>query len=306
MAGELLRLQGLAKNYPTSRGVGPLDLELEPGVHGLLGPNGSGKTTLIKTLLGFLAPTGGKGSVLGYDIVRERMQVRRRVGYMAENDVIVPGISPVQMVRLAAELCGVPAGRAHEAAAEALNAVDMGDERFHSPRRLSTGQRQKVKLAASLVHAPQLLFLDEPTNGLDPRGRRAMLALIDEMSREKDISVILSTHILPDVEAACESAVVLREGRLVAVEPVSARAVQTTGRKTWFDVEAITNDVALRKALKAAKLTVEGSGAAFRVAAASAKPIIRAADKASAALARVVPNTRGVEDSVLDHMESDA
>ncbi len=306
MEGGLLQLRGFTKNYATSRGVGPIDLDLEPGVHGLLGPNGSGKTTLIKTLLGFLTPTGGQAQVLGHDVVHERLQVRRQVGYMAENDVIVPGLNPVQTVRMAAELCGLSAIRAHEAAAEALNAVDMGDERFHSVRRLSTGQRQKVKLASALVHAPRLLFLDEPTNGLDPRGRRAMLALIEEMTREKDISVILSTHILPDVESVCESAVILRDGHLVAVEQVGARTVQKAGRRTWFDVEAIGDHERLLKAFKVAKLDVEVDGRSMRVAATTPKTIINAAKKSDSVLTKLSPRTRGVEDEVLDHMEVDA
>ncbi len=306
MDPPLLELNGFAQHYPNGRGVGPVDLTLNTGVHGLLGPNGSGKTTLIKTLLGFLAPTAGTASMLGRDVVREPLQIRRLVGYMAENDVIVPGLNAVQTVRLAAELCGMPGTRAHEAAAEALNAVAMGDERYHSVRRLSTGQRQKMKLASALVHAPRVLFLDEPTNGLDPKGRRAMLALIEEMSQEKDISVILSTHILPDVETACESAVILRNGELVAVEDVRARTVEKVGRKTWFDVEFIGDHAKFIQALKTSKVPVESDGRTLHAAAATPGPIITAAKKSGAILTRINPRSRGVEDEVLDHMEAPA
>lgn len=306
-SSALLELDGLAKDYPSARGVGPLSVRLPTGIHGLLGPNGSGKTTLLKTILGFLAPTSGNGRVLGLDIRTRPLEVRRVVGYMAENDVIVPGLNAVQTVRLAAELCGIPPGRAHEAAGEALFAVGLGDERFHAPQRLSTGQRQKVKLAAALVHAPQLLFLDEPTNGLDPKGRRTMLKLIEEVSREKGISVILSTHILPDVEAVCDSAVVLREGRLVAVEQVRARLLQqATQTTTWYSVETLGDAAAFLGLCRAAKLSVRESRSGHEVACREATQLLALARKAGTVLTRVVPATLGVEDAVLGHLEASA
>lgn len=304
VGAPLLRLQGLTKNYRKNRGVGPIDLELPPGIHGLLGPNGSGKTTLIKTLLGFLNPTAGRGEVLGLDIVKDRLQVRRRIGFMAENDVLVPGLTPVQSVRLAAELCGLPSTRAHEAAAEAMHAVDMGDERYHAPQRLSTGQRQKVKLAAALVHAPQVLFLDEPTNGLDPKGRNALLELIKEVSHEKSISVVLSTHILPDVERVCDDAVVLRNGRLVAIESVGGRAIRRDGLATWFQVEVLGDPRAFAQACKAAGLPVQKTPTGLLVAASEPGAVMDAARAARTLLSKLVPSTEGVEDAVLLHLEA--
>ncbi|MES2155299.1 MAG: ABC transporter ATP-binding protein [bacterium] len=303
--GSLLELQGLTRHYGAVRGVGPIDLELAPGIHGLLGPNGSGKTTLIKTILAFLPPTSGRCRVLGFDIATQAMQVRRLVGYMAENDVVVPGLNPAQTVRLAAELCGMSPARAHEAAAEALQAVGMGEERLHAPNRLSTGQRQQVKLAAALVHAPRLLILDEPTNGLDARARRTMLDLIAEVSREKDISVILSTHILPDVQAVCQDAVVLREGQLVAVEPVQARLVERHANRTWFDVQALGGADDFLDACKAAGLTVRAGHAGPQVAAKDASQLLQLATKAGCVLSRVVPATVGVEEAVLERLEPD-
>lgn len=299
----LLDLQNLTKHYAKTRGVGPLTLQLAPGIHGLLGPNGSGKTTLLKTLLGFLAPTQGSGRVLGRDIVREPLAVRRLVGYMPENDVIVPGLNATQTVRLAAELCGIPAERAHEAAAEALFAVGLGDERFHAPQRLSTGQRQKVKLAAALVHAPRLLFLDEPTNGLDPKGRRTMLRLIEEVSREKDISVILSTHILPDVEAVCDSAVVLSEGLLRAVEPVRARAMKDA-IVPWHRVQTLGDPKPFLAACRGAKYDVRQVRGAHEVACKDASKLLDLARRSGTVLVQVVPATTGVEDAVLDRLEA--
>ncbi len=301
--GPLLELRALSRHYGEARGVGPIDLDLEPGIHGLLGPNGSGKTTLIKTIMGFLPPSGGRGKALGHDILTGSMQIRRMVGYMAENDVVVPGLNAAQTVRLAAELCGFSSARAHEAAAEALHAVGMGEERLHSPNRLSTGQRQQAKLAAALVHAPRLLILDEPTNGLDARARRTMLELITEISREKDISVLLSTHILPDVQAVCQDAVVLREGLLVAIEPVQARLVERHADRTWFDVQVLGGSEQFLAACAKERLQVRTGRAGPQVAAKDAIQLLQLARKASVVMSRVVPATVGVEEAVLERLE---
>lgn len=306
MVRPLLRLDGLEKSYGKQRGVGPVDLELPPGIHGLLGPNGSGKTTLIKTLLGFLEPTAGRAQLLGFDVVRHQLDIRRRIGYMAENDVLVPGLTPTQTVRVAAELCGIPAGRAHEVASEALHAVGMGDERFHAPQRLSTGQRQRVKLAAALVHSPDLLFLDEPTNGLDPAGRRALLDLIREVSVEKDISVILSTHILPDVEAVCDDAVVLRDGRLVAIERVGARALAQEADKTWFKVDVLGDPEGFLAVAQKANLAATQDPTGIRIAAKNVAAVFQVAKKADVLLTTCAPATTGVEEAVLGHLHGGA
>ena len=236
-------------------------------------------------------------------MVRDRLEIRRRIGYMAENDVLVPGLTPTQTVRVAAELCGIPAARAHEVASEALHAVGMGDERFHAPQRLSTGQRQRVKLAAALVHSPDLLFLDEPTNGLDPAGRRALLDLIREVSIEKEISVILSTHILPDVEAVCNDAVVLADGRLAAIEKVGARAIAKEVGGTWFKVEVLGDALGFLEAAAKAGLTTTDDPAGIRVQAGTVEAIHKAAKASGVLLATCTPATTGVEDAVLVHLE---
>lgn len=302
MSQWLLKTSGLTKNFPKNRGVGPIDLELGTGIHGLLGPNGSGKTTLIKTLLGFHDATAGSAQIFGLDTQTDRLAVRRQVGYMAENDVIVPGLSAVQTVRFAAELCGVPSAHAHEAAAEAMHAVGMGDEKFHNPARLSTGQRQKVKLASALVHAPRVLFLDEPTNGLDPKARVEFLDLIRELADEKNMSIFLSTHILPDVELLCDSAIVLRQGRLVAVEDVRRRRVLKTGKDTWFHVEPLGARKEFMAACKAKKWQME-DGDSLRVLAPTAAHLMQVAAKTDTLLASISPATHGMEEAVLAHME---
>ncbi|MGB1697045.1 MAG: ABC transporter ATP-binding protein [Thermoplasmatota archaeon] len=301
MSVPLLRTRDFTKNFPNNRGVGPIDLELEPGIHGLVGPNGSGKTTFVKTLLGFYEPTAGRAELLGLDTRRDLLNVRRRVGYMAENDVIVPGLNAVQTVRLAGELCGVPSVHAHEAAAEAMHAVGLGDERFHNPARLSTGQRQKVKLAAALVHAPEVLFLDEPTNGLDPRARVEFMELVRELADEKHMSILLSTHILPDMERLCEQAIVLRQGRLVAVEHVKHRSVLEAGKNTWYTVQVIQNEDAFLAACR--KKWEVDIGSEVRIAAPTPLAVMQTAQKVGAVMAGIRPATIGVEDAVLAHME---
>ena len=302
MVVPILRLQGLAHHYPGARGVGPVSLQLDEGIHGLVGPNGSGKTTLLKTLLGFLPPSAGRAEVMGLDVARDILQVRRQVGYMAENDVFVPGLNAAQTARLAAELCGMAPARAHEAASEALHAVGLGEEALHSPNRLSTGQRQRMKLAAALVHAPRLLLLDEPTNGLDPKGRRQMLELIREVAAERRMSVILSTHILPDVEAVCQSAIVLRDGQLAAHEPVRAARAS----EAWLDVEVLGDTAAFLAACKAAKLPARRGRTGIQVASHDVRPVYAAAQASHTILVRAVASRGGVEDTLLEHLEASA
>ncbi len=279
-----------------------MDWSLDPGIHGLLGPNGSGKTTFLKTLLGFHVPTAGSAHVLGMDVRVRPLGVRRLVGYMAENDVIVPGLNAAQTVRLAAELCGVPAAHAYEAAAEALFAVGLKHEALEDPQKLSTGQRQKMKLAAALVHAPRLLFLDEPTNGLDAQARRRMLALIKEIAEEKQISVILSTHILPDVEAVCEDAIVLRDGHIAGRERVRGREVQRTAKATWHNVQVLGDPSGFANDCQRLGYEVRDTADGFQVASTTRK-LFALAKKRDEVLLRCVPATTGVEDAILAHME---
>jgi len=304
MAGSpLIQMNELQKRFPGGPGFGPITLELEAGIHGLLGPNGAGKTTLLKTLIGFLTPTSGTAHVLGMNVRTDSLAIRRRVGYMAENDVFVPGLNAAQTVRLAAELCGLSPARAHESASEALHAVAMGDERFHAPNRLSTGQRQKMKLASALVHAPSVLYLDEPTNGLDAVSRRAMLRLIGEIAEEKQISVILSTHILPDVQAVCHDAIVMRDGLLASVEPVNR--VTLHKKATWYNVETLSDAQALRKVLSA-KYEVKDDRGRLLVSAPSPQAVMAAASAANLVLTRVLPHATSTEDAILASMEGSA
>jgi ABC-2 type transport system ATP-binding protein len=229
--------------------------------------------------------------------------VRRHVGYMAENDVFVPGLNAAQTVRLAAELCGIPSRRSHEAAAEALQAVGLGEEAFHNPSRLSTGQRQKMKLAAALVHAPRLLILDEPTNGLDPAARRTMLELVQELAAEKSVSVILSTHILPDVQAVCQDALVLRDGLVAGHEQIQDRVEMRDAKTNWYRVETLGDPEPFATACAKAGLEVRSDGGLTRVAAPTAASLLKLARASGTVLVSATPATTGAEERILASLE---
>lgn len=184
---------------------------------GLLGPNGAGKTTLLHTLLGFFPPSSGTARLAGRDVVKESREVRRAVGYMPENDAFVAGISGVRYVAMFAELSGLPRAEALERAHEALFSVGLGEVRYRNLETYSLGMKQLAKLAQAIAHGPRVLFLDEPTNGLDPPARQRMLRLIKEIREAGEIRVVLSSHLLRDVEECCDEVLILRDGRIAAL-----------------------------------------------------------------------------------------
>ncbi len=220
MERAVAELSRVTKRYGAVVALDGLSLHIPPGRVGLLGPNGAGKTTLIKVLLGLLPADSGEVRLLGRPVGPRARMVRALVGYMPEHTVVLPGMSGVEVCAYAGRLCGLPAGQAANRAHEALNFVGLEDKRYQPVETYSTGQLQRVKLAAALVHDPKLLLLDEPTNGLDPEGRAAMLALIASLPERRGLSFLLSTHLLRDVEQVCDHVVMLSEGRLVEAGPV--------------------------------------------------------------------------------------
>ena len=214
-ASPVLELENVTKDYAGRAALAGVSFVLEPGVVGLLGPNGAGKSTLIKALLGLVKLGRGNASVLGYDSRREFRTVRELVGYMPEDDCIFPGLKGVEAVAYAGELSGLPRLNALRRAHEILDYVGIGEERYREVQTYSTGMRQKQKLAQAIVHDPKLVFLDEPTSGLDPLGRKRMLKLIRALYDRSNISVIVSTHILQDVEDICDSVVIIGHGKLL-------------------------------------------------------------------------------------------
>lgn len=181
---------------------------------GLLGPNGAGKTTLIHTLLGFYTPDAGSARVFGREVGRETREIRTQIGYMPENDAFVAGMTAVRLVAMMAELTGIPAAAALERAHEALFYVGLGEARYRKVETFSQGMKQLVKLAQAIAHGPRLLVLDEPTNGLDPPARSRMIRLIREIAETGRVHLILSSHLLRDVEDCCEEVLILRRGEV--------------------------------------------------------------------------------------------
>jgi ABC-2 type transport system ATP-binding protein len=182
---------------------------------GLLGPNGAGKSTLINTLLGFFESASGTARVFGKDIRKDRHELRTLVGYMPEHDSFISGMSAVTFIRLMAELSGLPSEAALERAHEALYYVGLGEARYRKLGTYSLGMKQLAKLAQAIVHGPQLLILDEPTNGLDPPNRLRMIKLIQEIRQAGGLHIILCSHLLRDVEETCEEVLILKQGRIV-------------------------------------------------------------------------------------------
>ena len=221
------------------------------GAAGLLGPNGAGKSTLLKSLLGFVRPTAGSMRVLGLDVAAKPLEVRARLGYMPESDAHIPAMNAVTFVAYCARLAGLPLTDATQRAHEVLFYVGLGEARYRDIGTYSTGMRQRIKLAQALVHDPDLLFLDEPTNGMDPQGRDEMLELMRDITQNKGINLILSSHLLADVEATCERVLVLNKGAIVAEGPI--QELKGTTRRA-FEIRIKGNLERFRDALAVAGL----------------------------------------------------
>ena len=213
-------------------------MSLESGITGLVGANGAGKSTLVKILLGLVEPSSGSATLLGHDVVRERAAIRRLVGYMPEHDCLPPDMSATEFVTWLARCSGLPQGASRERAAEVLRHVGLFEERYRPMGGYSTGMAQRVKLAQALVHDPRLLILDEPTNGLDPAGREEMLALIQRTGNEFGMSVLVSSHLLGELERICDGFVLIDNGRLVRAERLGALTEQTATLVVEVDGDA--------------------------------------------------------------------
>lgn len=212
----LIDLDHINRWYGTHHALRDVSLRLPPGRIGLLGPNGAGKSSLLKIILGLLPPSSGTGRVLDLDLTAANgAALRRSIGYMSEADSLIPGLRGAEYVALAGELYGMPRRQAQRRAHEILTYLDMEDARYRPLEQYSTGMKQRIKLAQALVHDPPVLLLDEPTSGLDPAGRDAMLQLLVILGKEHNKSLILSTHLLGDVERVCESVVILHHGQVL-------------------------------------------------------------------------------------------
>jgi ABC-2 type transport system ATP-binding protein len=211
-----IEVKGLSFRYGKVVALDGVTARLGEGAVGLLGPNGAGKSTLLRILLGFLVPERGEGKVLDFDIRRDRAMIRRSVGYMPESDCFIAGMDAVSFTSYFGELSGMPRREAMKRAHEVLFYVGLGEARYRFLDTYSAGMKQRLKLAQALVHDPKVLFLDEPTSNLDPSGRAEVLELIRDIATNRGIQVLLSSHILDDIESLCETVVILKQGKVAA------------------------------------------------------------------------------------------
>ena len=280
----------LTQRFGPTVALDAIDVQLHPGVTGLVGANGAGKTTLINALLGLRAPTSGSSTVLGLDPRSQGAALRARVGFAPERDVLPDEMRAVDFVRHLAQVRGLPRSEARTRASDSLWLVGLGEERTRTLGTMSTGQRQRVKLAQAVASDPELVLLDEPTSGLDPTQRSEMLTLIGEISSEHSVSVVLSSHLLEEVERVCDHIVALDAGRLVADGPIAELVGDGEGiTLELVDIAEPAGTVdAVESALRGAGLDVERTGTTLRLGGAERDELSdRARDAVAEAGARI-------------------
>src|SRR6186713_2697995 len=218
----VVQLDGVTVIYGKNQALKNVSAKFAKGAVGLLGPNGAGKSTMLKSLLGFVKPNQGRMTVLDMNVAEAPLAIRARIGYMPESDSHIPGMNAVSFVAYCGQLSGLPAVDAMQRAHEVLYYVGLGEARYRNLETYSTGMKQRIKLAQAIVHDPDLLFLDEPTNGMDPKGRDEMLELVHDLAHNKGVNLILSSHLLPDVEYTCDHVIVLDKGTVATYGPITA------------------------------------------------------------------------------------
>ncbi|MFD4554767.1 ABC transporter ATP-binding protein [Streptomyces sp. NPDC058469] len=234
----MIATESLSKRFPRVTALDRLSVDVGPGVTGLVGANGAGKSTLIKILLGLSPASEGRAEVLGLDVATKGADIRERVGYMPEHDCLPPDVSATEFVVHMARMSGLPPAAARERTADTLRHVGLYEERYRPIGGYSTGMKQRVKLAQALVHDPQLVFLDEPTNGLDPAGRDEMLGLIRRIHTDFGISVLVTSHLLGELERTCDHVIVVDGGKLLR----SSSTTDFTQTTTTLAIEVTDTD----------------------------------------------------------------
>jgi ABC-2 type transport system ATP-binding protein len=257
----MITIEGLTKRYSAVTALDQISFELQPGIVGLVGANGAGKSTLIKILLGLLPATSGRASVLGLDVATDGMRIRQQVGYMPEHDCLPPDVSATEFVLHLARMSGLPLSVARERTADTLRHVGLYEERYRAIGGYSTGMKQRVKLAQALVHDPGMLLLDEPTNGLDPAGRDQMLALLRRIGTDFGIPMLVTSHLLGELEQICDHVVVVDGGRLLR----SSATADVTSASRILSVEVNDRTDELAVLLRSAGLTVHPAGRQLEV-----------------------------------------
>jgi ABC-2 type transport system ATP-binding protein len=258
----LIKTINLSKHYGQTIALDDVSVELPRSTIGLLGPNGAGKTTLLKLLLGLARPTSGNLEVFGADVRSNMFEIRRRIGYMPESDCLATDVSAFDFVRHMAETSGLPTRDARLRTSEILYLCGLDEERYRMIREFSTGMKQRVKLAQALVHDPDLVFLDEPTNGLDPSGHDEMLSLIKRIHNELGIAVVLSSHVLEDVERVCDYVMMIDAGKLIGCGYLSD--LMESKREITLEIEGDAQ--AFHEALTALGVTAESVDGVYTIA----------------------------------------
>ena len=290
----LLEAKGLTKHYGPNIALDSVGFQVDEGITGLLGPNGAGKTTAIKLFLGLLQPTSGSAEVMGQRPY-ESAESRTRLGYMPEHDCLPAAVTASEFLTHMAQVSGIPPGYARIRAADMLRHVGLDEERYRSIREYSTGMKQRVKLAQALVHDPVIVLLDEPTVGLDPGGRDDMLDLLQRTGREFGISILLSTHLMGDVERTCDRIIVLDGGQVTEQGSVSefTQEMQTI----YIDVHDHREELVAALVKRGIQATVEGSSVVVEQETEERYDEIRdAVVEADARLHRLAPRRRGLTD----------
>jgi ABC-2 type transport system ATP-binding protein len=296
-----VRLAGVVKRYGRRTVLDNVSLEIPAGITGLVGPNGAGKTTLLRVMLGLVRRSAGTVTVLGRDPAREPLAIRAAVGVVPEDDCTVPGLSGVEMVAFAARLSGLPAAEGLRRAHEVLDWCDAGQERYRAVETMSVGMRQKVACAAAIVHDPRLVILDEPTNGLDPLERRAMLGRMVALARDHGKAVLVATHVLRDVEAICDRVIGLVGGRVRLAGTIeeltrsagAALRVRLDGPTAAVAAALEARGFACRPVPEAGELVLESADDA------AVREVCRAAHAATVAVRAIEPATRSLEEVFL-------
>jgi ABC-2 type transport system ATP-binding protein len=260
---QAIATQGLTRTFGSVIALSQLSVEMPSGVVGLVGANGAGKSTLIKILLGLLAPTSGTATVLGLDCLTDGLKIRELVGYMPESECLPPDVSATEFLVHMGRMSGLPTDVSRERTADTLRHVGLYEERYRPIGGYSTGMKQRVKLAQALVHDPKLVLLDEPTNGLDPAGRDEMLGLIQRISTDFGISVVVTSHLLGELERISDHLVVIEAG--VLQRSTSTAAATTTSSVVLVEVTERADEVIARLAASGAKVVAGDSAQTFAV-----------------------------------------
>jgi ABC-2 type transport system ATP-binding protein len=296
---DVIRCQNLTKRYGRITALDNVALSVDEGLVGLLGPNGAGKSTLISVLLGQTPRTSGRAAVLGLDVSRQQRAIRRRVGFVPENDCLIPGLTGTSYVYYAGRLAGMSHSDAMQRAHEVLDYVDLDEARYRPAEEYSAGMKQRLKLAQALVHDPDLLLLDEPTNGMDPHGRVAMLSLIADLGKA-GVSVLLSSHLLPDVERVCERVIIMGAGEILTEGRI---AEMNKPHPTSYSVEYVAGVAALSPELRVRGVQVL-SEAAGKITIELPSPgtqrlVLEAAEAAGAKLHGLHPKRSSLEETFM-------